>query len=192
MPEYPPARARFFMAEDNPGDVELMRLAVEDVGIAADIEVAVDGEVAVARLLDPGHQPPDLIILNFNLPKLQGHEVLTVIKHTQQLLGVPVVMLTSSNAQRDRLLCGTADAYFVKSGNWDELLRIVRHLRDMINATPTKRPTTEQKLAKDHFWQQSDQGPLGSGEHPISDLHLTKASARKWVGETLDETGMHQ
>jgi len=149
-----PARARFFMAEDNPGDVMLMRLAVEEVDIAADVEVAVDGAAAVACLIDPGHQLPDLIILNFNMPKLQGHEVLTIIKHTQRLLGVPVVMLTSSNAQRDRLVCDTDDAYFVKSGNWDELLKVVGHLKDLIGAHPSNRPTTKETPASDPFWNQ--------------------------------------
>lgn len=181
-----PARARFFMAEDNPGDVMLMREAIEQVGIAADVEVASDGEAAVALLLDPRHRTPDIIILNFNLPKLQGHEVLSVIKRTERLLGVPVVMLTSSNAQRDRLICRTADAYFVKSGSFDELLAIVRHIRDLIIAHPSRRPTTEIKLSEDQFWRQGAMGPQGTHEHPISDLNLPLASEQKHDGEPIN------
>ena len=178
--------ARFFMAEDNPGDVELMRNAIEEIGLDAVIEVAVDGAAAVKRLLDPGHQRPDIIILNFNLPKMQGHEVLTVIKRTERLRGIPVVMLTSSNAQRDRLVCQTADAYFVKSGSFDELLAIVRHIGDLISARPSERPTTESKLTGDPFWKQGDMGPQGTHEHPIADLDLRLASERNHVGEQLD------
>ena len=181
-----PTPARFFMAEDNPGDVMLMRTAIEAIGLDAVVEVAVDGAAAVKCLLDPKHQLPDIIILNFNLPKMQGHEVLTVIKHTDRLLGIPVVMLTSSDAQRDRLVCQTADAFFVKSGNFDDLLSIVRHIRDLINAHPSKRPTTEGKLSGDPFWQQGEIGPQGTREHPIADLNLRTASERKQVGEQLD------
>jgi CheY-like chemotaxis protein len=187
MADPAPERARIFMAEDNPGDVTLMRAAVDEVGLAADIKVAPDGAQALERLLDPAHRAPDLIILNFNLPKLQGHEVLSTIKQTPRLLGVPVVMLTSSTAQRDRLLCATADAFFVKSGDWDGLLRIVRHLKALIEAMPSRRPTTQSRLQDDGFWQQGALGPQGSGLDPIADLKLTKATERKRVGEPLDE-----
>ncbi len=180
-------RARFFMGEDNPGDVRLMLLAIEEVGLAADVEVAVDGEQAVARLLDAGHRPPDLIILNFNLPKLQGHEVLSRIKQTPHLLGVPVVMLTTSDEQTDRLLCQTADAYFLKSGDWDGLLEVVGHLKALIEAAPSRRPTTQARLNEDGFWQQGPQGPQGSGGSPVADLKLAKATQRTHVGEPLDD-----
>ncbi len=187
MADLAPERARFFMAEDNPGDVTLMRAAVDEVGLAVDIEVAPDGANALERLLDPAHRAPDLIILNFNLPKLQGHEVLSTIKLTPGLLGVPVVMLTTSTAQRDRLVCATADAFFVKSGDWDEMLSIVRHLKALIEAMPSRRPTTQSRLHDDGFWEQGALGPQGSGLDPISDLKLTKATERKRAGEPLDE-----
>jgi CheY-like chemotaxis protein len=180
------APARFFMAEDNPGDVLLMRTAIEEIGLDAVVEVAGDGAAAVERLLDPGHQSPDIIILNFNLPKMQGHEVLTVIKRTERLRGIPVVMLTSSDALRDRLVSRTADAYFVKSGSYDDLLAIVRHLRDLISAHPSERPTTQRKLSGDPFWKQGDMGPQGTHEHPIAGLGLRPASEREHVGEQLD------
>ncbi len=175
------------MAEDNPGDVELMRMALEEVGLDADVEVAPDGADAVARLLAPGHRPPDLIILNFNLPKLQGHEVLTRIKQTPHLLGVPVVMLTTSDAQTDRLLCETADAYFLKSGDWAGLLEVVGHLKTLLDAGPSRRPTTRARLREDDFWQQGPQGPQGSGGSPVADLKMAKATQRTRVGEPLDD-----
>lgn len=175
------------MAEDNPGDVTLMRAAFYESGLAAELEVATDGEAAVTLLLNPSHITPDLIILNFNLPKLQGHQVLSAIKRTESLLGVPVVMLTTSDSQRDRLLSKTADAYFIKSGDWDQLLLIVRHLRDLILASPSLRPTTRKKLREDTFWQQGVLGPQGSGERPIGSINLTDATERKFIGEPLDE-----
>jgi CheY-like chemotaxis protein len=150
------------MAEDNPGDVDLMREAIKEIGLSVDLEVAIDGAMAVSQLLNTDQRVPDLITLNFNLPKMKGFEVLAVIKQTERLRGVPVVMLTSSDAQTDRLLCQSADAYFVKSGDWNGLLNIVRHLRDLIAATPSIRPTTDVKLAADGFWDQ------GSRVTPVS------------------------
>jgi CheY-like chemotaxis protein len=104
-----PAPARIFMAEDNPGDVLLMTEALDEIGLSADIEVAIDGAAAVESLLAADHQAPDLIVLNFNLPKLRGHQVLDAVKRTERLRGVPVVMLTTSDAHTDRLLCESAD-----------------------------------------------------------------------------------
>ena len=179
-------RALFFMAEDNPGDVMLMKEAVEFSAIKADVEVAIDGQLALDRLLNPALPLPDLIILNFNLPKLQGHQVMTEIKHTTRLLGVPVVMLTTSDAQRDRLLCQTADAYFVKSGDWSELLRIVRHFQDLVNTRSPMAPASQSDLAADPFWTQGDIGPQGTGGHPIADLALPKASDMKRIGQPLN------
>jgi len=184
-----PTAARILMAEDNPADVTVTRAAFDEIGLDADVEVITDGAGAIARLLDPTFRPPDLIILNFNLPKVQGHEVLSAIKKTDRLLGVPVVMFTSSNRQRDQLICQTADAYFVKSGGWETLLSIVRHLRDLITALPSMRPTTQHRLEEDGFWRQGDSGPQGSGERPIADIKLTDATERKYVGEKLDEKG---
>jgi CheY-like chemotaxis protein len=182
-------KVNFFMAEDNPGDVTLIREAIEFVGIDVDIEVAIDGEIALERLLNPTHMPPDLIILNFNLPKLQGHQILTEIKRSPRFNGIPVVMLTSSNAQRDRLLCETADAYFVKSGDWIEIVRIVRHLDKIQRECSAKRPIKQTQLAADPFWKQGNLEPQGSGDHPIADLKLTPAAERKYAGEELDKNG---
>jgi DNA-binding response OmpR family regulator len=181
----PAHRTLFFMAEDNPGDVLLVREAVEFSAIGAEVEVAIDGELALARLLDPALCLPDLIILNFNLPKMQGHPVLTEIKRTTRLLGVPVVMFAPWDAQRDRLLCQTADAYFVKSGDWSELLRIVRHFRDLVQSRSPKAPPSQADLAADPFWQQGDIGPQGTGGHPIADLGLPKAAVTERVSEPL-------
>jgi len=151
-------RARFFMAEDNPGDVELMREAITEVGFEVNLEVAKDGAEAVALLLHADHVLPDLISLNFNLPKMQGFEVLAVIKRTERLRNVPVVMLTSSDAQTDRLLCQTADAYFVKSGDWNGLIALVEHIRDLFNVFPS-RPASTSNLFTDPFWNQKAKVP---------------------------------
>lgn len=181
-------RVRFFLAEDNPGDVMLIREAIDYIGNPVDMEVAIDGDIAINRLLDPEHALPDLIILNFNLPKFQGHQVLSKIKGCHRLLGIPVVMLTSTDAQRDRLLCATADAYFVKSGDWLELLRIVRHMQDILESHQLVRQSNRHQLKPDPFWRQEQLVPQGAGKHPIEDIKLKNASERKHIGEPLDES----
>jgi CheY-like chemotaxis protein len=144
---------RIFMAEDNPGDVMLMRAAFDDVDLAVDLEVIGDGETAIRRLLDPAHEQPDLIILNFNLPKRFGYEVLEAIRTDARLQAIPVVIVTTSSAERDALLCARADAYFVKGGDWEDVLAVVRQISEFLRASPSKRLVTRQKWADQQLWR---------------------------------------
>ncbi len=93
------------LVEDNPGDADLVIETLEQGKLKLDIAVAVDGAQALARLL---RQPPfeavvspDLILLDLNLPKVTGREVLARIKQEPGLREIPVVVLTSSDAEHD-------------------------------------------------------------------------------------------
>ncbi|MDX1905897.1 MAG: response regulator [Bacteroidia bacterium] len=97
------------LVEDNPADVRLTREAIKECTLKEQIvlHVVSDGEEALRYL---HHQPPyeestlpDLILLDLNLPKKDGREVLTVIKQHQTLRRIPVIVLTTSNARRDVL-----------------------------------------------------------------------------------------
>src|SRR5262245_59417722 len=98
---------RVLLVEDNPADVDLVREMLAESSLKLDIEVAMDGAEALAYLLrKPPHTGvarPDLILLDLNLPKLDGREVLTVIKEDKQLRRIPVIVLTSSDAEADVL-----------------------------------------------------------------------------------------
>ncbi|WP_297731265.1 response regulator [uncultured Maricaulis sp.] len=92
-------------AEDNESDVFLTRMAFEDSDFRAQLHVAVDGEAALDFLFKrSGHEgapTPDLILLDLNLPKLDGKQVLAQLKNAPDLRRIPVIILSSSRADQD-------------------------------------------------------------------------------------------
>jgi two-component system, chemotaxis family, response regulator Rcp1 len=93
------------LIEDNPGDADLTRETLEASKLLLRISVVVDGAQALEYLLRQGPFTdavmPDLILLDLNLPKMDGREVLRSIKAHEELRAIPVVILTSSDAERD-------------------------------------------------------------------------------------------
>ena len=93
------------LVEDSPGDVRLTQEAFRDTGAALQLHVAVDGLEAVSFLRREGvhgEAPrPDLILLDLNMPKMDGRQVLSVIKQDDQLKTIPTVILTTSVAEAD-------------------------------------------------------------------------------------------
>ena len=96
---------RVLLVEDNPGDAHLTRDTLEQSKLWVHITVTTDGEDALDYLLARGNyvgaELPDLIVLDLNLPKLGGREVLAEMTQHEQLRTIPVVVLTSSDAERD-------------------------------------------------------------------------------------------
>ena len=96
------------LVEDNKGDVGLIEEVFEEAKIKNSLHVAEDGEEAVLYLHAEGKfsgsRRPDLILLDWNLPKKDGREVLRVIKEDENLKNIPVVVLTTSNAENDILM----------------------------------------------------------------------------------------
>jgi DNA-binding response OmpR family regulator len=92
---------RILLIEDNAGDAQLMRIAFGEALPDARLSVIADGETALRTLLDGG--PPDLVLLDLNLPRLSGHEVLAGLRGAEDraLRRVPVVVLSSSQAVSD-------------------------------------------------------------------------------------------
>lgn len=128
--------AEILLIEDNPGDVELIREALQHGRVVNRISVATDGEMAMAFLNrargfeDAPH--PDLILLDLNLPKKNGFEVLKEIKDHPAVSRVPVVILTSSQADRDILQSYNlrANCFISKPVDVDEFLATVRSTGD--------------------------------------------------------------
>lgn len=122
------------LVEDNPGDVELTRIALEDSKISVNLNVAVDGVEAMAFLHKQanyaGMPTPDIILLDFNLPRKDGREVLAEIKADKILKRIPVVVLTTSGAEEDILraynLC--ANCYITKPVDFDQFVKIVHSI----------------------------------------------------------------
>lgn len=122
------------LIEDNPGDVELTREALTESAVRSSINVVRDGESALAFLRRQGpyaHAPrPDLILLDLNLPGLDGRAVLTAIKADPLLRAIPVVVLSSSEAEDDvtrayELLANCYVAKPVSFGRFSEVIRAI-------------------------------------------------------------------
>ena len=99
------APVHVLLVEDSPGDVRLTQEALRDSERAVDLHVAYDGIDAMAFLKREGRHlcapRPDLILLDLNLPRMDGREVLIQIKTSQELRSIPVIILTTSQAEAD-------------------------------------------------------------------------------------------
>jgi DNA-binding response OmpR family regulator len=118
------------LVEDNPDHAALTLRALKKSNIANPVELVDDGQKALDRLLDTGQILPMLILLDLKLPKVDGLEVLKRLRATERTRRVPVVILTSSDEERDRaagydLGC---NSYIRKPVDFDEFAKAVREL----------------------------------------------------------------
>ena len=132
---FSPGHRTILLAEDNEGDLELFKELCESANVSHSLFVARDGEAVLEFLR--AHRPlPDIVILDINMPKLNGHGVLEAMHADETLSKVPVIVLTSSEASRDVQLAqeGGACGYIVKSPDFriSELLSVI----DAFHATP--------------------------------------------------------
>jgi CheY-like chemotaxis protein len=124
------------LVEDDPGDVLLTKEAFADNKVKNNLNIVSDGEEATAYLRRQGvhaNAPrPDLILLDLNLPRKDGREVLRDIKADPDLRTIPVVVLTTSEADEDILNSYDlhANAYVTKPVDFDSFIRIVRQIDD--------------------------------------------------------------
>jgi chemotaxis family two-component system response regulator Rcp1 len=122
------------LVEDNPGDVRLTREALKDGKIVNNLHVAEDGVDALAFLRREGKHHnavrPELILLDLNLPKKDGREVLAEIKADKELKRIPVVILTSSAAEQDivRSYNLHANCYVTKPVDLDQFINVVKSI----------------------------------------------------------------
>ena len=124
------------MVEDNPGDVRLTQEALREGKVRNHIHVLTDGVEALAYLRRQGRYAnasrPDVILLDLNLPKKDGREVLAEIKVDPNLLRIPVVILTSSEAEEDILKAYNlhANAYVAKPVDLEKFIAVVKAIED--------------------------------------------------------------
>jgi len=124
------------LVEDNPGDVRLTLEALKESKVHNNISVVTDGVEALAFLRQENkfsHSPcPDIVLLDLNLPKKTGIEVLTEIKNDKNLKHIPVVILTTSKDEEDILKTYTqhANAYVTKPVDFDKFLHVVKSIED--------------------------------------------------------------
>lgn len=124
------------LVEDNPGDVRLTVEALKEGKVRNQLHIAKDGMEAMDFLHRRGNYSdvprPDLILLDLNLPKKDGHEVLAEIKEDPELKRIPVVVLTGSKAGDDILKTYNrhANCYITKPVDWDQFITVVKSIND--------------------------------------------------------------
>ncbi|MBX9257877.1 response regulator [Desmonostoc muscorum CCALA 125] len=124
------------LVEDNPGDALLTRIALEDSKISIHLNVVEDGVEAMAFLrkqekyVNAAH--PDIVLLDLNLPKKDGREVLAEIKADENLKRIPVVVLTTSQAEEDIIKAYnlSANCYITKPVDFDQFVKIVKSIEN--------------------------------------------------------------
>lgn len=120
------------LVEDNPADVRLTDEALRESGVPLHLSVAPDGVEALAFLRREGRYAaaprPDLILLDLNLPRLSGREVLSTVKNDPELRQIPVIVLTTSRYEQDIRDCYAlrANCYVVKSGDIDQFFSFMQ------------------------------------------------------------------
>jgi CheY-like chemotaxis protein len=121
------------LVEDNLGDVELTKLALEESQLSINLSVVGDGAAALAFLHAlTSATYPDLILLDLNLPKKSGHEVLAAIKADRSLKRIPVVVLTTSQAEEDIIKAYNhyASGYIPKPASFDRFVQVIKSIED--------------------------------------------------------------
>lgn len=119
------------LVEDSPGDAELAKEALEESKLKNTLYIVEDGQEALDFLYKKGKYEnvprPDLMLLDLNMPKVDGREVLKIVKNDEHLRSIPVVILTTSRAEEDILKSYNlhANCYISKPLNLDKFLEVV-------------------------------------------------------------------
>ncbi|MBD2448299.1 response regulator [Nostoc sp. FACHB-152] len=124
------------LVEDNPGDAELTRIALQDSKISINLNIVEDGVEAMAFLRKQDNYAkkphPDIVLLDLNLPRKDGREVLAEIKSDEKLKRIPVVVLTTSQSEEDILKAYNlaANCYITKPVDFDQFVKIVQSIEN--------------------------------------------------------------
>ncbi len=143
-----PSPVRILVVDDDPGDVLMIEEALEDSDVEKVIDVVNDGQEAMEFLRREGRhgdaQRPDVILLDLNMPRMDGRQVLGAVKQDEDLRSIPVVVLTTSNADTDIVGSYTlqANAYVTKPIDLDDFNDVVHRIDEFFGrvAVLPKRP----------------------------------------------------
>ncbi len=127
---------QILLIEDNPGDIRLIKESLKENKFLAELVVISNGEEAMQYLRKEGEftniDLPDLILLDLNLPKKDGREILSEIKHDEKLKTIPVIILTSSSEESDILKSyqNYANCFISKPVDLDNFIKVIRSIED--------------------------------------------------------------
>ena len=136
MAEVSTTTIEVLLVEDSPGDVRLTQEAFHDASKSIRLHLAYDGVEAMAFLrregIHAGAVRPDLILLDLNLPKMDGREVLALIKADKRLKTIPTLILTTSDAESDIEYSYElqVNCYLRKPAQWDEFASLIKNIID--------------------------------------------------------------
>ena len=127
-----PKSQPILIVEDSPDDFEATKRAFSKANLRNRIEHAESGESALAYLRSETTEKPGLILLDLNMPGLDGRKTLEIIKKTESLRKIPVVVLTTSNDERDVKACYElgANTYIQKPVDFDGLISAIQRLKE--------------------------------------------------------------
>ncbi|PZF98102.1 response regulator [Micromonospora deserti] len=134
MDAHSPSPVRILVVDDDPGDVLMIEEALADSDVEKVIDVVGDGQEAMEFLRGEGRhlgaRRPDVILLDLNMPRMDGRQVLGAVKRDEDLRTIPIVVLTTSNADTDILGSYTlqANAYVTKPIDLDDFNDVVRRI----------------------------------------------------------------
>jgi chemotaxis family two-component system response regulator Rcp1 len=127
---------KILLVEDNEGDILLTTEALEDCKVPSELQILRDGSEALHFLITKAKQSlkelPDLILLDINLPKKNGHEVLESVKNHPDLKHIPIIMLTTSSSEIDilRAYQEHANCYIIKPLEVNDFLNVTSKIED--------------------------------------------------------------
>ena len=142
-----PAPIEILIVDDNPGDVDLTKAALRDARILNEVHVVYDGEEALRFLRRVGNYAaaprPDLVFLDLAMPKVDGFQVLAEMKADPELCRIPVIVMSSSGAEKDlaRAYDAQISAYLIKPSDLDVYFTAIRSVKELwfnIVALPPK------------------------------------------------------
>lgn len=131
-----PKQVRILLVEDNEGDIVLTLEALKEARIINAVDVVRDGEQALQflRKEEPYNEnhTPDIIFLDINLPKVDGTEVLSIIKNDEHLKVIPVIMLTTSDAENDIMssYSNHANCYITKPVDIEKFMEVIQMVKN--------------------------------------------------------------
>jgi CheY-like chemotaxis protein len=126
---------RILLVEDNEGDIVLTKEALKEAKILNNLDIVQDGEEAIMFLRKESKfsdaETPDLIFLDINLPKIDGTEILGIIKNDEHLKVIPVIMLTTSDAERDimKSYYNHANCYITKPVDIEKFMEVIQTIK---------------------------------------------------------------
>ncbi len=127
---------KILLVEDNEGDIRLAREALTGSKVRNELQVIKDGQEALDYLFQNGEYEkssrPDLILLDLNLPKINGKEVLKKIKANEDLKRIPIIILTTSSSHDDIIetYSNYANSFITKPLDWEQFINVIKSIED--------------------------------------------------------------